>query len=132
MAQMQAQIYVHGEPIAESLTIEDSRAVYAMLMEVGAWPIQALIEARQHADDIAIKALLGEVDIDDVNPVAVAAEFQSSVRIDPFDPPWEPTIFVDPQEFMQVGVAAAFHRHIVVRRIIDVDDMPPLNVLGES
>lgn len=121
MAQLQAQIVTHGEASSTGLLIEDVGEVYGSLAELGVWPLGALLEARRYADEQSINEALGK-------PTVEPADWDMSYRPDPT----RPEIWVDPQEFLELGVACVFHRHILVTPVIDVSDMPPLTLVSSS
>lgn len=122
MAQLQAQIVVHGETDSGSVIVEDAEVIYSELYALGVWPLDLLMEARAFADEQTINEVLGR-------PVKCMDEFEPSYRVDPDNPKQDVQIFVDPKEFMAVGVDCMFHRHITVQRVIPVDELPPLVVL---
>lgn len=125
MAQLQAQIVVHGETDSGSVVVEDAEVIYGQLYQLGVWPLDLLIEARAFADEQTINEVLGR-------PTKSMDEFEPSYRVDPDNPSEDVQIFVDPKEFMAVGVDCMFHRHITVQRVIPLDALPPLVVLESS
>lgn len=116
MTQLQAQIVCHGETDINGTMVEDPDTIWREIAAVGALPLRLLMEARDFADQQAINEALG---------LPTVEHHEGTFALDAN----RVEVFVDPDEFLQVGVACVYHRHILVKPVIDVSEMPPLVVI---
>lgn len=121
--QLQMQMVEHGKPSNEMVYIGPPNEVTMRLAAMGAAPLNGMILAQQKANELAVQFVnTGQLPDDEETHIEYSVDWTNRDR----------EVFVDPEAFIQFGGQCVVHAHIVVTKVIDVDDLPPLRLVGDD